>query len=219
MEAQTQEKENILEIIVSILIAIVVVIGALVAWRASVIDDAAGDADYAGIRSAVNSERTHSTNYVNAYEAYGNYVSYWQNHRLSELITTDLETAGEDQVTYMEEQLSIANDLADANRPMFESRYLNRDGSYSVQRQLGEMWADASKQMDMDYDPKFAEADQLRGKSIHMLLALLIITLAPIFYSLVESVSNRLKFVLIVFGSLAVIVGTVLAILVEVGKF
>ena len=39
--------------LVAILIAVVVVIGAVVAWRASMIDDGAGDADYAGLRSAI----------------------------------------------------------------------------------------------------------------------------------------------------------------------
>ncbi len=58
-----KESENpILETTVAILIAVVVVIGALVSWRASVIDDGAGDADYAGLRATVHSVRAMALN-------------------------------------------------------------------------------------------------------------------------------------------------------------
>ena len=160
-----EEGSSRLDDLVAILIAVVVVIGAVVAWRASVIDDGAGDADYAGLRSAIYAEKTRALNYVNAYESYGNYVAYWRNNRLAQLLEGELETADEETALALSEQLSTANDLADANRTMFETRYLNRDGSYSVQRQLGEMWADASRKNDLAYEGQFQEADQEIGRA------------------------------------------------------
>ena len=55
-KAQEQEKESPLETIVAVLIALVTVIGAVVVWRASVIEDASGDADFAGLRASINAE-------------------------------------------------------------------------------------------------------------------------------------------------------------------
>ena len=68
MEVNTEEKSSRLETMVAILIAIVAMLGAVVAWRSSVVDDGAGDADYAGLRAAVNAEETRALNFVNAYK-------------------------------------------------------------------------------------------------------------------------------------------------------
>ena len=129
MEAKIEEKSSRLETIVAILIAIVAMLGAVVAWRSSVVDDGAGDADYAGLRAAVNAEETRALNFVNAYESYGNYVTYWRNNRQAALLGEELTTVHPKQTAaILTAQMKISNDLADANRTMFETRFLNRDG-------------------------------------------------------------------------------------------
>jgi len=50
-----------------------VVIGAVVVWRASVVEDGSGDA-----------EETRALNAVNAYESCENDVNYWRNKRLAQ---------------------------------------------------------------------------------------------------------------------------------------
>src|SRR6476620_9476893 len=70
------ERSQRLETVVAILIAVVTVIGALVAWRSSVADDGAGDADFAGLRASVRAEETRALNSVDAYENYGAYMNY-----------------------------------------------------------------------------------------------------------------------------------------------
>ena len=57
MESKAERSQR-LETVVAILIAVVTVIGAVVAWRSSVADDGAGDADFAGLRASVRSEET-----------------------------------------------------------------------------------------------------------------------------------------------------------------
>ena len=214
------EKESgnqILETAVAILIAVIVAFAALVTWRASVIDDSAGDADYAGLRATVYSVRAQALNSVNAYESYGNYVSYLRNNRMAELISEDLETAPEEQLAVLEEQMKVANDLADANRDMFETQYLNRDGSYSVQRQMGVMWADAAKENDMDFENQFDAADKGRDRTRNMLVSLMVLSIAAVFYSLVESMEGRNKMILIILGSLTAVAGIVMAFMVGFG--
>lgn len=213
-----EEENNKLDTVVAILIAIAVLIGGLVAWRASQTDDSAGDADYSGLRAAINAEETRAINSVNAYESYGTYVNYWRNRQLAELLSEELETTSEEWIPVLEEQIKNANDLADANKDLMETRFLNRDGSYSVQRQLGEMWADAAKEKDMDYESQFKEADQMRAKTNRFLIAFMILSIAPVFYSLVESVSGRTKYALVTLGTLFMIAGSFMALLIELGK-
>jgi len=218
MEDKTEEKTSPVDTIVAILIAVVVTVGAIVAWRASLADDAAGDADYGGLRAAVNAEETRAINYVNAYESYGIYVNYWRNSRLAQLLETDLETATDEDAVLLYDQVSVANDLADANRTLLETRFLNRDGSYSVQRQMGEMWADAAKEKDLEYEAQFKEADALRDKTKKLLIAFMVLTIAPVFFSLVESVSGRVKYLMVALGALFMVIGTVAAVLIDLGK-
>jgi hypothetical protein len=207
------------ELVTTIIVAVVVMIAALVAWRASLIDDASGDADYDGLRAAVRAVQARALSNVNAYESYGNYVSYWRNKKLSALLAQDLETADAEQATILESQLKIADDLTNANADMFEMRYLNRDGSYSVQRQLGEMWADVARKNQVDYMPLFASADQERARTRHMLVALMILSISPVFFALLSAVESKVKYVFFALGMLCMFLGSVLAILVEMGKF
>jgi len=214
---ESESKYQIMETVVAILIAVVVAIWALVSWRASGFDDGAGDADYAGLRATVYSVRAQALNSVNAYESYGNYVNYLRNNRLGELLAEDLETAPEEQLETITEQMKVANDLTDANRDMFDTKYLNRDGSYSVQRQIGVLWADSAKENDMDYESQFAEADKGRASTRTMLISVMILSIATIFYALVESVEGRVKIVMITLGSLVALAGIAVAALVQFG--
>jgi hypothetical protein len=215
---EENQRSNRFDMILTFLLALVVLIAAIVTWRASLIDDAAGDADYDGLRAAVRAFQTQALNSVNAYESYGNYVTYWRNKELSELIIKDLQTVSEEQNPVLESQLKLANDLADANTGMFKTRYLNRDGSYSVQRQLGEMWADSARKNRVEYLPSFADADRDRARTRTMLVALMILTITPVFYALVGSVKGKMRVILFSIGTFCMITGSVVAGLVELGK-
>jgi hypothetical protein len=214
-----EEQTNKMETLVAVLIAVVVVVGAYISWRASVIDDSAGDADYGGLRAAIFAEKTRSLNYVNAYESFGNYVTYWRNRRTAELINEDMQKLPVEEQEVLSAEAKTYNDLADANSTMFEMRYLNRDGTYSVQRQMGEMWADAAKKREMDSTSQFSEADQLRQQTLKMLLALMILSVSPILFSLVESMPKQgLKNLMLGSGTLCALAGVAVAVLTALNR-
>jgi len=214
--AQTNE-HNHLEIIVAILIATVTVIGAVVVWRASVAADASGDADYAGHRASVNVEETRALDTINTYENYGAYTNYVRYSTLSDLIAEDLDQATADEALRLEHQLTEADNLAVINQNLFPNRFLNRDGTYNIQRQLGELWAKAAKEKDLNPEPQFAEADRLRDKSNWFLVAVTILAISLVFYTLVESVSGRGQIVLVTLGCALALVGTIGALFIEFG--
>jgi hypothetical protein len=218
-KAEEQEKGSPLETIVAVLIALVTVIGAIVVWRASVIEDASGDADFAGLRASINVEETRALDYVNAYEAYGAYTTYKRYSDLGDLIAEDMGQTTEEQADVLNSQRADAHDLALAAEQSFPNKFMNRDGTYALQRQLGEMWADAAKEKDLKPEPQFAEADSLRNKTNRMLGSVSILALALVFFTLVESVSERLKYWMVGFGSALMVVGTVVALLIEFSQF
>jgi hypothetical protein len=149
MEAQAARTQR-LETVVAILIAIATVIGAVVAWRSSVADDGAGDADFAGLRASVRAEETRALNYVNAYENYASYTNYRRYNEMGNLIEAELASASEEAKSELERQRADNHDLSISNQRLFPNKFLDRDGSYNVKRQMGEMWADAAKENDLN---------------------------------------------------------------------
>jgi hypothetical protein len=220
MEDETNEQSSRFETIIAILIAIVTVTGAIVAWRASVAADGAGDADYAGLRALVSAERTRALNYVNAYEDYTAFTGYKRYQDLADQIEKDLERLPTDdpQKAALETELSNVSDLARASRTLIEGRFVNRTGQYDLQRQLGEMWATEAKQKDLDPDPQFAEAEQLRSKTNWLLASVMVLGVGLVFYTLVESAASRLKYALAALGTLFLVLGAVMAVLIDTGK-
>lgn len=214
MEA-TAERSRRLETVVAILIAVTTVFGALVAWRSSIADDGAGDADFAGLRASVSAEETRALNYVNAYESYGAYANYKRYQDMGNLVEAAQADAPEAQAALLERERADSQDLSISNQRLFPNKFLDRDGSYNVSRQLGEMWADAAKENDLNPDPQFAEAEQLRGKSASLLIAATVLAIALVFYTLVEVFGSRGQYVMAGLGSLCLIAGTVFALLVE----
>jgi hypothetical protein len=209
------ERSQRLETIVAILIALATVIGAVVAWRSSVADDGAGDADFAGLRASVRAEETRALNNVNAYENYGSYINYRRYNDLGDLLEADAANADEQTAGELERQRADNHDLSLTSERLFPNKFLDRDGSYNLKRQLGEMWADAAKENDLNPDPQFVEAEQLRSKANWLLVAVTILAVALVFYTLVESFGKRMQYVMVVLGTLCMIAGTAFALMIE----
>jgi hypothetical protein len=203
--ASPQESSS-LDTPVAFLIAAATLVGALFAWRSSVAGDAAGDADYAGLRAAVNVEETRATNAVNGYEHYAAFTSFDRHDELARLVEDDHGPARD---------VEEARELAAASRGLFPARFVNRDGTYALDRELGEMWADAAREKDLHPDPQFAEADRLRAKSLGLLAAVSVTAVALVFLTLVGALGPRLQYLNLGLGVLCLLSGTALGVYYE----
>ncbi len=97
MQEQVEERNNRLDTLVALLIALATVLGAVVAWRASVASDGAGDADFAGQRAMLNLEETRALSAVNAYESYNAFSAFSRYNDLGDLIIDDLAACRRDK--------------------------------------------------------------------------------------------------------------------------
>jgi hypothetical protein len=199
--AAQSETSSRMETLVAVLIAVTTLVGAFFAWRSSVAADAAGDADYAGLRAAVAVEETRAVNAVNAYQHYAAFTSFDRQDELARLI----EEQGGPQ-----REVDEARELASSSRSQFPAKFVNRDGTYALHREMGEMWADASREKDLNPEPQFQEADGLRSKSLGLLGAVTFIAIALVFFTLVEALGAALQVANGVLGSLCLVGGTVL---------
>lgn len=215
--ASTGGESERFKTVVALFIAFVTVIGAVIAWRAALAADAAGNADADGLAATLNAEETHLLDDVTTYEHYRAYTTYLRNNELGNAISSDLDSITGDQADVLDRQMREAWDIAtELQGSFFESRYLDpENGSYDTQRELDGLWADAERQKDLNPDPHLNAADRMRTKST-TLIGLLTVLAASLFcFTLAESVKHKLKFVLAGAGGLLLIASIVALFVIE----
>lgn len=205
-----------LRAIVAVLIAVVVVIGAVVLWRAAVAMTAAGEAESFGRQALMRAEEIRALNAAATYEDYAAYTAYRRYAMLGDLLAEAmLKVTDVRRLMLLDGQRAEAQDLALANRDFFPSRYLDRDGSYALERQLDEMWADDADQDDLNADPYFARADLGRDKANLLLIAAMVLGPALVCFTVVEIVGARRKYLLVTIGALLAAGAAAAALLID----
>lgn len=221
-QPEAEQEDNRLSTVVALLIAAVSVVGAIVAWRASVAGDGAGDADVAGIRATINLTETTALAAVESYGDYASYAEYLVQRELGRALERQIvelpADADETEFNDLKARLAETSDRTTAAAFAFPNQFLNRDGSYGLHRQQSEFYADVGREKDLKPDASFAEGDALRGKTDRLLIALSVLAMALVFYTLIEAVSQRTRYILLVLGSAFFLAGAVGALLIETGR-
>ncbi len=184
IEVGDDEQSDTFQNIVAFMIAIVSLVGAVVAWQSTLADP--DDADRGGLQATLNAETTRFFNSAVLYKRYRAYTTYTLNDELQHQIEADLaDTAESEQPELLEKQIESL-DLAATSQLFFPSRYLNRDGSYNTSRDLGEAWAQAEQMQDLNAQTHFEDADGERVKIIVMVVLIIQLTIALLLYTLAE---------------------------------
>jgi len=204
------------KIIMAVLIALVTVVGAGAAWRSALIDDEAGDEDFAGLAAAVSAEETHTSSNTTMYANYRAYTVYVRYDELGNSIAEDLPGVSESEADALQHQMKEARILARGASWFFPDRYLNRDGTYDTDRELGEAWALAAQQKDLYPEQHFARADRLRAKSSWLVAIIILLTVSVWFYTLAEGIDHPIKYVLALGGTGFLLVGAATAVIQEI---
>ncbi len=220
-QQESGKENNHLSTLVALLIAVVSVSGAVVTWRASVSADGAGDADVAGIRATINLTETNALAAVKGYSDYASFIDYYKYHETSTQIEEQISAAstdGTEETDLLNQELADTYDLTTAARMAFPNEYLNRDGTYGLKRQTGEFVANAAREKDINPQPSFDEADALRNHTNSLLIALSVLVVALVFYTLIEATdSKKLKYLLLCAGTGIFLAGALGAFLLEAG--
>lgn len=216
METQSTQSGDRFKTIVGVLLAVVTLVGAIVAWRAAVAADAASNTDFSGLAATLNAEETRALNTVTAYEHYRAYTSYLRHNELGNAIAQDLPNASDAEVLSLDRQKTEAWDLAtEIQGSFFSNRYLDPDGSYATQRELDESWADAAQQKDLNPEPHFARADRLRAKSTTLVSILIVLAVSLLCFTLAETLSRSIRYVMGLGGGLLLVISVVALFVVE----
>jgi hypothetical protein len=181
----------------SIMIAVVTVLGAAAACLGSVAINQAGNADFDGITAAINVQKATLANEVTAYEHYRAYTTYYRYNELGILLYDEsLKPASDVERDYLlgNLQREVWGLALGLQYTFFPPRYLNPDGSYNIQRELDETWADAAAQADLNPEPYFLLADALRTKALLFTGVLITLGFAFWFFTAAEISEHLIKY-------------------------
>jgi hypothetical protein len=195
--------------ITATVIAIVTVLGAMVACLATVAGSAAADANLEGVGAAIKGQKAEVVNEVTAYEHYRAYTTYIRYDELGNLIYDAAATSDGQTKQELTNQRMEAWGLADALKiSFFPPRYIDVDsGKYNIRRELDELWARDSQSQDLDPGPHFSRSDSQHSRSLFHTGNMIIFAVAFWFLTMAQLFENRLKYVGLALGILIALVG------------
>jgi hypothetical protein len=204
------------KIIVAILLGLVTILGGFVAWRAAIASEHAGIADLAGLAATVNVAETQTLDQSLLYEHYRAYTDYVRNNEIQKLLDADIAAANGSDVTALQAKRDEAATNAAQSSTFFPLRYLNRDGTYNTDRELGAARSDAARDKDLNPDPHLSEADALRAKASSLVAVLIVLAVAIWFFTLAEITGRRSRYLFAAIGVLAMLAATGSTLLIEI---
>ena len=177
-------ESDLFQTIMIILMAVVAVAGAVVAWRAALIGGEVGDEDFAGLQAGINAAETQIVSTSSLYESYRAYVSFTYYRQIANMMYEELETESSEELL---QDATSNSQLASDNELFFSKRYVDKNGIYNRERNLQETIATAGKRLDLNPAPHFDAADQARRKT-NALVAIFIVQAASLlFFTLAQA--------------------------------
>ena len=214
-EEKTAQNHERYKTIVALLMALVTIIGAVVAWRAALANDEAGDTNFLAWHAAINAEEAQTVNNAALYQHYSSYTAYVRYGYLGDLIEEDREDATPAEAADLERQQAEAWDVATTIQEFFPLSSLNRDGTYNLQRELGEAWADASKDKDLNPERHYAKADRARDKATQLISILTVMGVSLWLYALAEGMKHAFRYVVVLLATVTMIGAVIATLIVE----
>jgi len=211
---------DVFQVVMAILIALVTIVGAVIAWRTAALGERAGSADFASTQAVINTEETQIVATERLYQRYRAYTDYALNSELQFLLEDELTTADENYAALLELQLLQANDRLINSLIFFDTRYLDLDGYYDIERDLGEAIADARREKDLNPAPHIASADRSRTQISNMVSIFIVLSVSLLFYTIAEAIHparRALRYSAAVIATVCLAYSVVAAYFVEFG--
>jgi len=187
-----------LKTVLSLLMAIVVVSGAVITWRSTLDGEEALREDTLGLTATVQAQGVQAQANATVYNHYEAYTGYLQHQEVGRLLGqavtailsgTVTDPAVQAQLPTLQQDRTDQYEIANTARSFFNPRYLTAAGSYDTKAELAGTLAAAAQGTDLQPARHFEEADKLRGKSTDFLWALLILGGALLCYTLPGALS------------------------------
>ena len=196
---------NRLQTIISVTIACLTLFSGLLGWQmGNIADTASGEYDRAQ-RAELNRQQIAYTSKLKAYADYRAFLEYKDYFSQYKLTSAQLERAKLNQpvdeklVAQLNAQRSELEALYLSRLKLFPNQFINRDGTYNLQDELGQLNAAASRKLDIDPDKFKQRGEQLDDQVSRMQIALIVLAVALFFFAIISTVESLNQATLISF--------------------
>jgi hypothetical protein len=192
---------------ISIMLAVVSVIGAIVAWRVSVALSNAGSADTAGLLAEMDKADVEIAATISVIGHETVYAAFMTNKAIA-----DGFYALGDNYTYLAYAFhNAANDVLN----FIPRNYLDRDEKFDYQRDLGETIANSELSRDTNAQPYFNASDNARLKGQWLLIDLIGLGVSLLCLTLADAIQNFTRHLFLGLGLFTLLAGSMAVILIE----
>lgn len=202
-----------LSTIVSFTIAILTMFSGLLGWQMGNISGMASSEYSRAQRAELNRQKITSTNTLKAYEDYRAFLVYKNYFEQYKLVSTQLDKAHRAEpiddklVTQLTTRKDELESLYLSNLKLFPNQFINRDGTYNIQEEMGQLNAAEIRKFDTNPNA-FKERGAIYDSQVScMQVALIILAVSLFFFAIVSTVEGLNKFTLLGF----IVVGYVAA--------
>lgn len=198
---------------IAVLIAMVTVVGAIIAWRVTVASNNAGGADTLGILAAIEREdvTTRATTTVMGHLTA--YSAFIRDNSLAKAF--DALAVANPQRTDFSNFARAFRSAANYSQDFIPPRYFDRNKELDRQRDLGAHIAEYSINKDVEPQPHFAAADKSRQKARWLLVNLILLGGALVLLTMANASEHPLRHLFWLGGVSLFGVGTLASLLVE----
>ena len=199
--------------LVSTLIAVVTVVGAIIAWRTTVALGNAGGGRTAGLLALADKEdaTTRATNTVLAY--LDSYAAYVRDHSLANAYQS-LADANPER-TDLANSASAFRLAANYALDQIPAIYVDRNHNLDRARLLDEYVAEYSKDKDVEPQPHFSAADTSRLKAEWLFTSLILLGVALVLLTLADAIENPLRYLCFLAAVGIFLIGTLAMLWIE----
>lgn len=200
----------------AVLIALLSLSSALIAWRVADASGAASDADAEGLLAAVDAEDAKTAAKISVLSNLTVYARAVQHETLKKHLdalaarTTDAELKAQ-----LEAQSKLLDSAATRDRDFLPAQYIDRNNVYDVARDYGETLAVNARRQDVLPEPHFTLADRYRAKAEFLLGILVALGAAFVLLTLADAIRTPLRYFMLTGGIVILVIGSGSALLIE----
>lgn len=165
--------------------------------------------EFSGSAAQISAGNTETLNHFKVFDHFMSYMEFAIQDEMVRLYDAALETAPADEARVLTTERQQAILLAMNARSFFPVKYVNPDGTYNIDRELGELWAEESLAQELDPSNYYSQADRKRARFLALNPLPLLGSLALLTFALIQALHEDrrlLRYILTGLGSLMLLV-------------
>ena len=201
-------------------IALATVIGAVLAARATLLNDDANDFDQAGLSSAIDLALARSNIEIQRAQNLIAFLDFSQERRSAQLIAQEMDQLDLNDPARLQlsEQAAADWNKAINSRYFFNTDYYDKTtDTFDQQTFVDSQLAEAASYQDLAPDPHFDAAQDNRAKASKFVAAIVALAIALFSLAVAEVLHSRFRYTLAGLGTLVLIGSVAASLLIEIG--